>query len=288
MFKPMLATDADLQRLKFPLLASYKLDGVRAVVRDGQVYSRSNKLIPNRYIQAKFSALEHYDGELIYGQPNAADCYTQTVSAVMTHDGLSGRDVDFYVFDHVEHLFDPYTARSARLSDETSSGAMVLPQFKVRSLEDLLILEEGVLEAGYEGLILRDMTAPYKCGRSSVREGYLLKLKRFMDAEAEVIGYDELLHNANEATINELGRTKRSSHQAGKVPTGTLGALQARTPAGVCFGIGTGFTAAQRAELWTQRANLIGRMVKYKYLAVGVKDAPRHPVFLGWRHNVDM
>lgn len=70
-FRPMLATDADLGKLRFPLLASAKLDGVRAVVRDGVVYSRSNKPIPNAYVQQKFSRFEHFDGELIVGDPTS-------------------------------------------------------------------------------------------------------------------------------------------------------------------------------------------------------------------------
>jgi len=38
LFKPMLAKEAELDKLRFPLLASPKLDGVRAVVRDGVVF----------------------------------------------------------------------------------------------------------------------------------------------------------------------------------------------------------------------------------------------------------
>ena len=74
-FKPMLATDADLNNLRFPLLASTKLDGVRAVVRDGVVYSRSNKPIPNQYVQRLFAEYEHFDGELIVGEPTSKTCY---------------------------------------------------------------------------------------------------------------------------------------------------------------------------------------------------------------------
>ena len=46
-FKPLLASPADLSTLRFPVLASPKLDGVRAIVKDGVVLSRSLKKIPN-------------------------------------------------------------------------------------------------------------------------------------------------------------------------------------------------------------------------------------------------
>ena len=86
-FKCMLATDADLGKLRFPLLASAKLDGVRAVVRNGVVYSRSNKPIPNAYVQKLFSRFEHFDGELIVGDPTSKTCYRDTISGVMSFEG---------------------------------------------------------------------------------------------------------------------------------------------------------------------------------------------------------
>jgi DNA ligase-1 len=36
-----------------------------------------------------------------------------------------------------------------------------------------------------------------------------------------------------------------------------------------------------------ERNGAIGKLVKYKYFAIGVKDAPRHPVFLGFRSKLD-
>ena len=106
-FRPMLATDADLGKLRFPLLASAKLDGVRAVVRDGVVFSRSNKPIPNAYVQSLFSKYTHFDGELIVGDPTSKACYRDTVSGVMSVDGEP--DVKLYVFDHVgepSHIYN--------------------------------------------------------------------------------------------------------------------------------------------------------------------------------------
>jgi DNA ligase-1 len=54
------------------------------------------------------------------------------------------------------------------------------------------------------------------------------------------------------------------------------------------FEIGTGFTEQQRVELWLDRMNLRGKLVKYKSQPVGVKDKPRFPVFLGWRDRRDL
>jgi DNA ligase-1 len=141
-----------------------------------------------------------------------------------------------------------------------------------------------VVADGYEGVILRAPHAPYKFGRSTVREGYLLKVKRFQDSEAQIIGYEEEMHNGNEATINALGYTERSSHAENRTGKGTLGALVVRDlVTKVEFKIGTGFTPAERLKIWALRHEHLDDVVKYRFFPVGVKDKPRHPSFLGFR-----
>lgn len=288
-FKPMLATDADLTKLRFPLLASPKLDGIRAVVRDGVVYSRSNKPIPNKYVQRLFADFEHFDGELIVGEPTSKTVYRDTVSHVMSNDKTDFH-VNFFVFDSVRDMGADYGNRLRWLAEagENNIGIVIHEQVEMRNLDELLRYEEECLEDGYEGLILRDPGAPYKRGRSTVKEGYLLKMKRFSDFECEVIGFEERMHNGNEATTNELGRTKRSSHAAGKSGLGDLGALVVRTPDGIEFRVGTGFDDSERDRVWKDRDSYLGKLAKIKYFAVGMKTAPRHPVFLGWRDAADL
>ncbi len=279
MFRPMLAGEAALQHLKFPIYASPKLDGVRAIVREGVVYSRSNKPIPNQYVQKAFSGFEHYDGELIVGEPTAHDCYRQTVSTVMSQSPLI---TTFHAFDHVGMPFTPFNHRLGQL--EPAANLQVLEQKLIQNMEDLLRYEAKLLNLGYEGLILRAPHAPYKMGRSSMREGYLLKLKRFTDAEFAVVGFEERMHNGNEATTNELGRTARSSHQANKTGRGDLGALICQY-GDTTFNVGTGFDDAERVEIWENRDKYLGATAKVKFFMVGMKDLPRHPVFLGWRRG---
>ena len=291
----MLATDADLKTLRFPLLASPKLDGIRAVVRDGIVYSRSNKPIPNKFVQSRFANCEYFDGELIVGPPTSKSVYRDTVSVVMSDD-KPAHHVGFYVFDHVNDIGADYGNRARWLAEAVQAGLNANPdasvclheQVDIRHIDELLQYEHECLEDGYEGLILRDPNAPYKMGRSTVKEGYLLKLKRFVDAEATIVDCFEREHNGNEAKTDELGRTKRSSHKAGKTGRGDLGGFVLRTADGVEFSCGTGFSDAERAEYWANRDRLVGQIAKFKYFPIGVKKAPRHPVFLGWRDKRDM
>lgn len=284
MFKPMLAAEVDFDKLRYPIMASPKLDGVRAVIINGVVLSRSLKEIPNRHVQKLFSHLEHYDGELIVGSPTSHTCYRDTMSGVMSRDGEP--NVLLFAFDHIEKPEDSYSKRIQRVKNFPKG--IKLRQPEILSYDHLIEYEEQMLTFGYEGLILRDPSAPYKFGRSTAREGYLLKLKRFTDAEFEVIGFEERMHNGNEATKNELGRTKRSSCKAGKVGRGDLGALVLKGD-GFTFNCGAGFTDEERAYLWSIREHgLVGRLAKIKFFQIGMKDAPRHPVFLGWRDEIDL
>ena len=69
-FKPMLAGKApDTSEIRFPIMVSAKLDGVRCIVINGVAMSRSLKPIPNKYVQSVLShGFNNLDGELIIGE----------------------------------------------------------------------------------------------------------------------------------------------------------------------------------------------------------------------------
>lgn len=115
-FRPMLsATVAEVAKLRFPLLASHKLDGIRALVRDGVVVSRNLKPIPNRHVQALFGRREYegLDGELLVGDPTDPRAFLGTTSAVMSREGEP--DVYFHVFDDCTTPAAPFRERYAHL-----------------------------------------------------------------------------------------------------------------------------------------------------------------------------
>lgn len=288
-FKPLLAVQAEFDKVDFTdMVASPKLDGIRAIVIDGVVMSRNLKPIPNQHVQNRFKHLEHYDGELICGSPTSPSVYRDSNSAVMSRDGTP--EVTFYVFDHIQFPDSEYEVRSMNLW--ANEDVVVLPQIPVRDKAHLDEIEAGFLEQGYEGLMLRKARGPnskYKFGRATAKSNTLLKVKRFADAEYEVIGYVERMENQNEKTTDALGHSKRSSHQENKVGRGDLGALVCHTADGLRFNVGTGFDDDQRRKLWEIKDDgLIGQWVKVKSFLIGVKDAPRFPVFLGFRDKIDL
>ena len=293
-FRPMLAGKAELPNLRYPIHATPKLDGIRCLAMGGRAMSRTMKPLPNKRLQAWFSThaarLEGLDGELLVGPPNAPDCYRRTVSGIMSESGEP--DFTYWVFDRWEEGGKSFALRWTLLPWKDDLPRLnFLPSVMCEKETSLLTYEEHLLTQGYEGVMLRDLRAPYKQGRSTGKEGFLLKLKRFEDAEAEVAGVEELYHNDNPLLKDERGYSKRSSHEQGMTPSGTMGALRCQIIsgewAGVITSIGSGFTAQERKAIWASPDGYIGRVLKFKYLPMGGKDKPRHPIFLGWRGQED-
>jgi DNA ligase-1 len=145
-----------------------------------------------------------------------------------------------------------------------------------------------VLDQGYEGLVVRIPQGRYKCGRSTIKEGLMIKIKQYADCEAEIVGTEELMHNTNEEDTDNFGNVKRSSSLSGKVKGNTLGAIVAMTPEYDIFKIGTCFTTEERNAIWANRDNITGHFVKYKCAETGSKNLPRNPVFIAIRHKDDI
>jgi DNA ligase-1 len=289
---------ASLSDIRFPVLASPKIDGIRLRVMNGVAMSRSMKPLPNKELQAWVSKyayiLNGVDGEVIVGLPTDPDCYTKTVSHIMSEDKQG--PFKFIGFD-MWNSMDTFDARLYVVHENAIEMGFMnmsvhhifssLNHVRVFSLAGLEVRCEQHLRAGYEGTMTRDPTGYYKHGKSTPKEQGLIKIKAYEDDEAVIIGMEEQMHNNNEATINELGRTARSSHQENLVPMGTMGALICRGTTGrfegVEFNVGGGFSAEQRAEFWT--GCHLGKTITYKHFPIGVKDKPRHPGYLRFRQE---
>lgn len=279
--RPMLAcTIHDMDEVIFPVIASPKLDGIRVYCHPvlGPV-TRKFKPVPNHHIRKVLSDPRYYgyDGEIVAGN------FNETQSAVMSHDGEPA--FSFVVFDIASEK--PYEERiDVEVDcDNNIDEVCELVDFQVCvDADELREYAAKCLEDGYEGICFRAPNSPYKEGRSTTREQYLCKYKEFEDAEGTVIEVEELYHNDNPAEVNELGLTKRSHKAEGKRPAGVLGALVLETKWGR-LKVGSGYTAAQREEMWRLRDSLVGLQVSFKFQPFGMKDVPRFPVFKGVRSD---
>ena len=100
-FRPTLAADADLDKIRFPVLAFPKIDGVRAVNWDGTMTARSLKPFPSKLLTAYYnsSIFKGFDGELTIGNITDSDLCRRTTSGVMTIE--SQLIPDWNLFDYV-------------------------------------------------------------------------------------------------------------------------------------------------------------------------------------------
>lgn len=287
LFRPMLAYNKtpDLNEIKYPVFASPKLDGIRCVMADGIACSRTMKRIPNKHIQDTLMKLRLHglDGELmVEGDFNTVQ------SAVMSVGGKP--DFTYHVFDHFEHenstFVDRYNTAVEVARKLDSPYVKIVHHVLINNAEELQAYWDECVELGYEGAMVRSLAGPYKRGRSTLLQGYLLKLKSWIDDEAIITGTTELMHNDNDAELGEVGQTKRSKHQSGLTPADTLGALCV-VWAGKEFKIGSGkgLTEDLRRELWQKREALIGQKVTFKYLNLSAYGTPRHPMFKGIRYE---
>lgn len=313
--KPQLANDADINTLPYPnVWGMPKIDGVRAWNPAGTLLGRSMDPfkgygITDYFSKADFTGL---DGEMTLGASPVGErlCHL-TTGAMGAFKGITAMaDLHWWVFDlltpHTISL--PYDARYELLWKKVEVSLRherihLVPYEEVESKVAALQLIGEHLDAGYEGTIFRHRLSPPKEGRPGKKEQQLVRVKPWMDSEALVVDISEGETNTNEAKVNSLGRTERSSAQGGKVKNGTVGTIHAVQVADVYnpftgelmfkkgepLDIGPGtLTADEKARWWADRSQLLGWVVKYKHLAYGVKDKPRMGTYLSRRVAADI
>jgi DNA ligase-1 len=309
--KPLLATDYVESKLVFPLGVQPKIDGVRGLTTEGHLTGRSLKKHKNKYTTAFYSIPEYrdLDGELAAQDERHPDLCRITQSALST---IKGEPFTlWHLFDclHKHVVKGPYVERHAYLfnfiTHEQSQGrcmhAKVVPMTICKDLPQLLAMDEHYLELGYEGTIIRRLDAPHKEGRATVLQGQLLRIKRFIEAEALVVGFEEGNANENVAQINELGHTFRSSHQENKVPNGMIGNLQCTILEDVYYNGGLLFAAGQpitvspgnmdhklRKHYFDNPSEIVQHVIKFKFFPKGIKDKPRFATYVCHRSAEDM
>jgi len=272
--------------VSWPKIIQPKLDGICCLAVNGQAYSRTMKLIPNQYVQKVFKELNLHGthGELmVHGD------FNDVQSAIMREEG----EPDFYyvIYDKWNSE-DHYGFRKAHLEQFYVENIWekggyekhihLIKSFYVTNPTECEDKLEQYINLGYEGGILRCPHSLYKQGRHTLKSQGLLKLKKFYDDEAIIIGYEEKMTNENEKVKDERGYSKRSSHKENMVPAGVLGALIVKWK-DVEFKIGSGYNDEQRKTLWDTRDALIGLPVTFKYQELSKYKVPRFPVFKGIR-----
>lgn len=288
LLKPNIAhTDANIleamSRLRYPVLTTLKLDGIRAIKLD-RLVSRTLKPIPNKAIQARAMKLPAgFDMELY----NPSLKYEEIESIVMSREHERSDEIQFHVLDWISEA--KYYERINRAYTNVSyyqinwTDVIVYNPLWIATHELLFDFFLNTEQSGGEGICFRTPNSPYKQGRSTLKEQYLVKLCRFNTSEGTIIDFKEQMENGNRAKTNALGLTERSSHNCNMMGKDTLGAITVKDNlSGLVFDIGTGFDDRIRREIWTYKLKYLGKTVTYKYKGGG-KTLPRCPVFLRFR-----
>jgi DNA ligase-1 len=229
---------------------SEKLDGVRGYWTGQQLLTRNgNALSPPPWF------VEHWPkipmgGELWSGRgqfEQISGCVQRKYS-----NKKCWKKLKLMLFDlpnQTTNFSDRIAMMKLLIASNNSPYLAMIKQKKLASNTALYTLLDHIVDNNGEGLMLHLASANYQSGRSKS----LLKLKIYQDAEASVIAHT-------------LGKGKYQ---------GLLGAIKVKTPAGITFKIGTGFSDQQRRQ-----PPKIGSIITYKYIGKTQRGVPKFASFL--------
>jgi DNA ligase-1 len=282
-----------MSKLRYPVLATVKLDGIRALRMNGTLLSRRLKPIPNKSIRDRSLILPGgYDMELW----NPEMSYNEIESIVMSREHKDSDKIQFRILDVFNH--ECYHNRCQDIDEwyrfvGTSDNYSWEYPVECLTPNELFLLFLSVESGQGEGICFRTPNSPYKQGRSTLKEQYLVKLARYIRTELTIIDFEEQMENANKLERNRLGYIDRSTFGANMYGKNTLGAFVCTynssdgTPITITVGTGVGLTDKLRKEIWLNRDKYLGKTIVVKHKPCGMKNKLRHPIFIGWRNEID-
>lgn len=282
----------EMSKLKYPVLASLKKDGIRAVKTD-ILRSRTLKCIPNLELQKRASDIPYgYDMEL--WSPLLR--YDEIESIVMSESHDRSAEIEFHLLDDFNSEWSGYGKRIFYADIDITSFKSEVKYAEIHQCDNAKELLDYFLqyenEEG-EGICFRFPDSPYKQGRSTLREQYLVKLSRYIRSECIIYGFEEQMNNINVSKRNGVDKMDRGSFKAGMVGKNTLGAF-------LCcvgdydvqkmfkVGTGVGLTNKLRKEIWENKENWVKQTITIKTKGHGMKLLPRSPIYVGLRSEIDI
>lgn len=263
MFKPMLANKWEdyADKIQYPIFSQPKLDGIRCIVRNDGMWTRTGKpIISAPHIFEALKPLFEQDQDLIFDGELYADKYANDFNAIVslvkkskpTAKDLedSAKVIQYHIYD-LPSCEEVFTERAFQLSDIALPECCVLVDtYQIEELEEVNEYYIKYIDAGYEGQMLR-VDGMYENKRSKS----LLKHKSFIDEEYTIVGYEE--GNGNLA--------------------GMIGALVFQTARGDKFTASVNGGWEHLKELWSERDTLIGQEATIKYFNITPDGKPRFP-----------
>ena len=229
---------------------SEKLDGIRGYWTGTKLLTKQGNLIKTPANFTKGWPNTPLDGELWINRGEFEQ--VSTIVNTKVPDKNLWQKIRFMIFDLPKHegSFTQRIQAMKRIIKQTKSPNLaMIEQIKVTSLPMLDTLLNQITQLNGEGLMLHHEKALYNVGRSK----HLMKLKKHNDAEAIVIAY-----------IEGKGKYQKK-----------LGSLLVKTPEGLTFKIGSGFTDKQRIN-----PPKIGSTITFKYYGKTNRGVPKFASFI--------
>jgi len=269
-FTCQLATDSEKHTAKMTGLKRIecKLDGVRvlAVITRNAVnlYSRNGKRFDNfpqiendlESIKSKLKFIFRNNNGIVLDGEIVGESFQALMKQAQRKTNVETKDMTYCVFDWIpfeEFERGYWNAQQHKRTElleshkelfESTESVRIMPGIEVdlTTSEGHDVMRRFATDAvasGYEGIMIKDIDAPYECKRSS----FWMKSKPVITVDLNIVGFEE-----------GTGRNE-----------GRLGAI-------VCEGVdddrnirvnvGSGLSDADRDEYWTARDDLLGRVVE--------------------------
>lgn len=196
--QPMLAASAAdvaeaVEKSGLPALADHKLDGIRVQVHKDddriRIFTRSLDDITTRLpdVAAVVAALPHrrlvLDGEALAFRPDGSpESFQVTASRtgsqldVAAHSERIPLRVFFFDLLHLDgrDLLDEPLGERARVMAEVLPAELIVPRHTCAGADELAEVFADAVAAGYEGVVVKRLDAPYVAGR---RDSAWIKIK---------------------------------------------------------------------------------------------------------------
>ena len=260
---PMLAYDYKKKSDKviFPCFIQPKLDGVRALGIGNQLFSRNGNIFPTlEHIKKELE--ENKDNLILDGELYTDDInFEKIVGLVRKNNKSKEEEIDslkiyFNIFDYIDENLS-FEKRLIKLTEFFSKNNFKYLKFvKTEICNKKELIEkylDNFINEGYEGIIIRNGNGKYE---ENIRSNNLLKLKRFIDEEFEIINYT----------------TPSEGKEIGCV------IWECKTKEGKKFTVRPEGNYKERKKLYKEGKKYIGKMLTVRYQELTNDKIPRFPV----------
>lgn len=244
-----------------------KLDGHRALFKDGVLYSRGGKEINMPHIVEAIQEMGldhlHLDGELYLHGVSLQD-----ISKLVKKQRPESVYIKYYTYDIVQQSMPFYDRFQTLLEShdwKVGDTLSLLPTDRVGDMEHVMEKHALFTQGGYEGTILRHGDIPYRDGK---RCRSLLKIKNFQDEEFEIVGWEE-----GKPYVTEKG-------------TYRLITWILRTKEGKTFTATAQGNMYEKHQLALTADDHIGKMLTVKFHYYSSDGIPQLPVALRFREDL--